>query len=158
MTRVAEIMTENPVTVQPSQSIDTAITLMRQGNFRRLPVVENGRLVGIVTDRDMRRATNSPILLHEKWYDNFLLEHIEVGACMTPNPVTLSPDADVLEAAVTMRSRKVGGIPIVRGDVLVGIITETDLLDHLIELLEVEQSNQAPTLSLIHISEPTRPY
>ena len=54
MTRVAEIMTENPVTVQPSQSIDTAITLMRQGNFRRLPVVENGRLVGIVTDRDMR--------------------------------------------------------------------------------------------------------
>ena len=145
MTRVAEIMTENPVTVQPSQSIDTAITLMRQGNFRRLPVVENGRLVGIVTDRDMRRATNSPILLHEKWYDNFLLEHIEVGACMTPNPVTLSPDADVLEAAVTMRSRKVGGIPIVRGDVLVGIITETDLLDHLIELLEVEQSNQAPT-------------
>ena len=151
MTRVAEIMTENPVTVQPSQSIDTAITLMRQGNFRRLPVVENGRLVGIVTDRDMRRATNSPILLHEKWYDNFLLEHIEVGACMTPNPVTLSPDADVLEAAVTMRSRKVGGIPIVRGDVLVGIITETDLLDHLIELLEVEQSNQAPTLSLIHI-------
>ncbi len=145
MTRVAEIMTENPVTVQPSQSIDTAITLMRQGNFRRLPVVENGRLVGIVTERDMRRATNSPILLHEKWYDNFLLEHIEVGACMTPNPVTLSPDADVLEAVVTMRSRKVGGIPVVRGDVLVGIITETDLLDHLIELLEREQSNQAPT-------------
>lgn len=145
MTRVAEIMTENPVTVQPSQSIDTAITLMRQGNFRRLPVVENGRLVGIVTDRDMRRATNSPILLHEKWYDNFLLEHIEVGACMTPNPVTISPDADVLEAAVTMRSRKVGGIPVLRGGVLVGIITETDLLDHLIELLEAEQSNQAPT-------------
>ena len=145
MTRVAEIMTENPVTVQPSQSIDTAITLMRQGNFRRLPVVENGRLVGIVTERDMRRATNSPILLHEKWYDNFLLEHIEVGACMTPNPVTLSPDADVLEAVVTMRSRKVGGIPVVRGDVLVGIITETDLRDHLIELLEREHSNQAPT-------------
>jgi acetoin utilization protein AcuB len=145
MTRVAEIMTENPVTVQPSQSIDTAITLMRQGNFRRLPVVENGRLVGIVTDRDMRRATNSPILLHEKWYDNFLLEHIEVGACMTPNPVTISPDADVLEAAVTMRSRKVGGIPVLRAGVLVGIITETDLLDHLIELLEAKQSNQAPT-------------
>lgn len=145
MTRVAEIMTENPVTVQPSQSIDTAITLMRQGNFRRLPVVENGRLVGIVTDRDMRRATNSPILLHEKWYDNFLLEHIEVGACMTPNPVTISPDADVLEAAVTMRSRKVGGIPVLRAGVLVGIITETDLLDHLIEMLEAEQSNQAPT-------------
>ncbi len=139
MTRIAEIMTENPVTVQPSQSIGTAITLMRQGNFRRLPVVENGRLVGIVTDRDMRRATNSPILLHEKWYDNFLLEHIEVGACMTPDPVTLSPEATVLEAAVIMRSRKIGGIPIVRGDVLVGIVTETDLLDHLIELLEAEE-------------------
>ena len=138
MTRVAEIMTEDPVTIQPSQSIGTAIALMRQGIFRRLPVVENGRLVGIVTDRDMRRATNSPILLHETWYDNFLLEHIEVGSCMTSNPTTLSPDADVLEAAVIMRSRKIGGIPIVRGDVLVGIITETDLLDHLIELLEAE--------------------
>ena len=101
-------------------------------------MVENGRLVGIVTDRDMRRATNSPILLHETWYDNFLLEHIEVGSCMTSNPTTLSPDADILEAAVIMRSRKIGGIPIVRGDVLVGIITETDLLDHLIELLEAE--------------------
>ncbi len=57
---------------------------------------------------------------------------------MTSNPTTLSPDADILEAAVIMRSRKIGGIPIVRGDVLVGIITETDLLDHLIELLEAE--------------------
>ncbi len=145
MTRVAEIMTADPVTVQPSQSIGTAIALMRQGNFRRLPVVENGRLVGIVTDRDMRRATNSPVLLHETWYDNFLLEHIEVGACMTSNPVTLSPEAEVLEAAVIMRSRKIGGIPIVRGEVLVGIITETDLLDHLIELLEIEPNQQAPT-------------
>ena len=145
MTRVAEIMTADPVTVQPSQSIGTAIALMRQGNFRRLPVVENGRLVGIVTDRDMRRATNSPVLLHETWYDNFLLEHIEVGVCMTSNPVTLSPEAEVLEAAVIMRSRKIGGIPIVRGEVLVGIITETDLLDHLIELLEIEPNQQAPT-------------
>ena len=64
MTRVADIMTADPVTIHPSQSIGTAIALMRQGNFRRLPVVENGRLVGIVTDRDLRRATNSPILVH----------------------------------------------------------------------------------------------
>jgi acetoin utilization protein AcuB len=139
MTRVADIMTADPVTIHPSQSIGTAIALMRQGNFRRLPVIENGRLVGIVTDRDLRRATNSPILVHEKWYDNFILEHIEVGACMTIDPVTVVPETTVLEAARIIRQHKFGGLPVLRSGQLVGIVTEIDLLDYLIELLEASE-------------------
>ncbi len=133
---VADIMTPNPVTVTPRNAIRTAINLMREGGFRRLPVVDRGRLVGIITDRDLRRAANSPYVVREKWYDNFVLDHIEVGTCMTSDPVTVSPDDTVSQAARLIRDRKVGGLPVVADGQLVGIVTETDLLDFLIELLE----------------------
>ncbi len=133
---VADIMTANPVTVTQRNAIRTAINLMREGDFRRLPVVDHGKVVGIITDRDLRRAANSPYVVREKWYDNFVLDHIEVGTCMTANPLTIGPDANVAEAARLMREHKIGGLPVVAGGQLVGIITETDLLDFLIELLE----------------------
>src|SRR5512146_1494806 len=134
--RVAEIMTPDPVTITQRNAIRTAINLMREGGFRRLPVVDRGRLVGIITDRDLRRAANSPYVVREKWYDNFVLDHIEVGACMTPDPLTIAPDVPVAEAARLIRERKIGGLPVVQDGQLVGIVTETDLLDCLIALLE----------------------
>jgi acetoin utilization protein AcuB len=138
MCTVADIMTPNPVTVTPRDAIRTAVNLMREGGFRRLPVVERGRLVGIITDRDLRRAVNSPFVVREKWYDNFILDHIEVGSCMTPDPLTIEPDAPITEAARLMRDHKIGGLPVLADGRLVGIITETDLLDALIRLLETE--------------------
>lgn len=134
--RVADIMTRNPVTVTPKNAIRTAINLMREGGFRRLPVVDRGRVVGIITDRDLRRAANSPYVVREKWYDNFVLDHIEVGAVMTADPITVSPDANLAEATRLLREHKIGGLPVVKDGQLVGIITETDLLDFLLELLE----------------------
>jgi acetoin utilization protein AcuB len=136
--RVSDIMTPNPVTVTQRNAIRTAINLMREGGFRRLPVVDRGRLVGVITDRDLRKAANSPYVVREKWYDNFVLDHIEVGACMTPDPLTVAPDAPIVEAARIMRDQKIGGLPVVAEGHLVGIITETDLLQYLIELLERE--------------------
>lgn len=135
---VADIMTRNPVTVTPRNAIRTAINLMREGGYRRLPVVDRGRLVGIITDRDLRRAANSPFVVREQWYDNFILDHIEVGSCMTPNPMTIEPGAAIAEAARLMRNHKIGGLPVVAEGQLVGIITETDLLDFLIEMLAAE--------------------
>lgn len=135
---VAEIMTRNPVTVTPRNAIRTAINLMREGGYRRVPVVDRGRLVGIITDRDLRRAANSPFVVREQWYDNFILDHIEVGSCMTPNPLTVEPTASIEDAARLMRSHKIGGLPVVTEGQLVGIITETDLLDFLIEILAAE--------------------
>lgn len=135
---VADIMTANPTTVTPRNAIRTAINLMREGGYRRLPVVDHGRLVGIITDRDLRRAANSPFVVREQWYDNFILDHIEVGSCMTPNPLTVEPSASIVEATRLMRNHKIGGLPVVADGQLVGIITETDLLDFLIELLTSE--------------------
>lgn len=139
MPAVADIMTPNPVTVTPRNAIRTAVNLMREVGCRRLPVVDRGRLVGIITDRDLRRAANSPFVVREQWYDNFILDHIEVASCMTPNPLTIHPGASICEAARLMRDHKVGGLPVVTDGQLVGIITETDLLNFLIETLEKEQ-------------------
>lgn len=135
---VADIMSPNPITVTPRNAIRTAVNLMREGGFRRLPVVDRGRLVGIITDRDLRRAANSPFVVREQWYDNFILDHIEVGSCMTPNPLVVAPTTSIADAARIMREHKIGGLPVVADGQLVGIVTETDLLNCLIELLESE--------------------
>ncbi len=137
---VSNIMTPNPLTVTPRNAIRTAVNLMREGGFRRLPVVDRGRLVGVITDRDLRRAANSPFVVREQWYDNFILDHIEVGSCMTPNPVTIGPMESVAEAARLMRNHKIGGLPVIDNGQLVGIVTETDLLDFLIRTLEDEMA------------------
>lgn len=134
--RVADIMTSRPVTIAPQNAIGTAIALMRAGGFRRLPVVENGRLVGIVTAHDLRLASNAPTVMSEPWYDNYLLQHIPVSICMTPHPITVTPDSSIAEAARLMRDHKIGGLPVVEGDQVVGIVTETDLLNYLLKLLE----------------------
>lgn len=137
---VRQIMTSQVVSVDADASIGVALQLMHSGNFRRLPVLQDGRLVGIITDRDLRLATNSPLVLHEKWYSEFILESVKVKSCMTADPVTISPEASLIEATRLMRARKFGGLPVVEGDSLVGMITVTDLLDFLIHLLEEKEA------------------
>ncbi len=137
---VRQIMTSPVVSVDADASIGTALQLMHAGNFRRLPVLQDGRLVGIITDRDLRLATNSPLVLSEKWYSDFILDSIKVKSCMTADPVTISPETSILAAAKLMRERKFGGLPVVEDDHLVGMITVTDLLDCLIHLLEEREA------------------
>ncbi len=139
MTVVADIMSEVVVTVTPDSSIGVAIVLMSEGGFRRLPVVEDGRLIGIVTDRDLRQATNSPLVLRERWYSDFLLDAIKVKSCMTPNPITVARTTPVLDVVRLLRQHKIGGLPVVENGAVVGIVTTTDVLDYLIVLLEREQ-------------------
>ncbi len=136
MLKVADYMTPNPVTISPSNSLRTAMQMMESGGFRRLPVVEGGKLVGIITDRDIRLAVNSPLVLRDKWYDSYLLDHVDVEACMTPDPVTVSPSTPLVEAARILRERKFSGLPVIDGPRVVGIITVTDMLGCLINLLE----------------------
>ena len=133
---VEQVMTRNPATVSSSDSIRVALDRMRERGCRRLPVVDSGALVGIVSDRDLRRATNSPYVMRERWYDDFMLDHIPVRACMTPNPVKISPRTPIAEAAKLMRDKKIGGLPVLDEEHLVGIVTETDLLNFLIRTLE----------------------
>jgi acetoin utilization protein AcuB len=136
MIPVSQVMTENPVTIHRNDPIRKAFDLMMEGQFRRLPVMEGTKLVGIVTDRDLRRATNSPLVLHETWYDEYLLDHITVEACMSPDPITVTPQTPVEEVATLMYERQIGGVPVMEESKLVGIIARTDLLKLLVKLLK----------------------
>ncbi len=136
--RIRDIMTPDPVTISPNHSIGAALARMRRGGFRRLPVVEKEKLVGIITDRDLRLAMNSPFIMREGWYDSYLMEHIEVRSCMTPDPITVDAEEDILSAVRLMRTQKIGGMPVIADGALVGIITETDLLDYLEQLLAAQ--------------------
>ncbi len=138
MVKVADVMTKNPETISPDEPLRAAMEKMQSGKFRRLPVVQDGALVGIISDRDLRRATNSPLVLHERWYDDMLLDHISVLGAMTPIPITVAADAPLLDAVRLMRDHKIGGLPVLSGETLVGIITETDALNYLIHLLETQ--------------------
>ncbi len=140
--RVRDVMTPDPITISPNHSIGAALSRMRRGGFRRLPVVDNGKLVGIITDRDLRLAMNSPYVLSEGWYDSYLMEHIEVRSCMTPDPITVEADDPLLKAVRLMRKHKVGGVPVVDSGKLVGILTETDLLDYLERILEKAEESE----------------
>ena len=139
MKKCKEVMTNNPVSCLPDDSVAKVAQLMRRDNIGSVLVIENEQtqmLVGIVTDRDLRRATNSPLVLRERWYDEFMLDRIPVRACMSESPTTVTPQTPIADAAKIMRDRKIGGLPVMQGDKLVGIVTETDLLNYLIRVLE----------------------
>lgn len=134
---IREVMTPNPVTVGPQDSLRAAADRMARASCRRLPVVdERGDLVGIITDRDVRLAMNSPLVMRERWQDDMLLEHTQVDACMTPDPYCIGPDAPVQDAIAVMLDRCISGLPVVGEGALVGIVTTTDLLRALVRLLE----------------------
>jgi len=130
---VVKLMTRALITVRPEDSVEIAVQLLRQRGVRHLLVLKNTRLVGIISDRDIKRAldperTRKKLLGIGGLY--FLIEPILVREIMTPDPVTIRPDATAQEAAAVMVAERFGALPVVRGNELVGIITETDLLRH----------------------------
>jgi len=128
-------MTRDVLTLEKEDPIRKAWELAEERGLRRFPVLDGGRLVGIVTDRDLRNATASSVVLTEKKYRDFLLDTVRIESVMTPNPGTVTPDTSLKEVAGVMLEMKVGGLPVVDGERLVGIITETDLLNALREML-----------------------
>jgi len=144
-------MTKDVITVPPDMPIMEARDVMKQHMVRRLPVVQDGRLVGIVTQGDIQEAGPSGATSLSIWELNYLLARITVGEVMTPleELVTVSPDEPIEQAALLMRKNKVGGLPVVEDtDTLVGIITESDIFDVLIELLGVHRDGTRLTLEL----------
>ncbi len=131
MITVRELMTYNPDTVTPYHTLRHAIILMNQENHRQLPVVENGRVVGIITNRDVRLALDSPLINKDTADRMQLLTEHTVAECMTPNPMTVNPDTSIDIVAERMMLYKVGAFPVVENDILVGIISVSDLLRHL---------------------------
>jgi acetoin utilization protein AcuB len=126
--RVDALMTAHPITVPPTTSVVEARALMTARQIRHLLVEADDRLVGIVTDRDIRLNLPSPATSLSVWEMNHLLAKLTVEQVMTRSVVTIDPICDAREAARTMVERKIGALPVVADDRLVGILTETDLL------------------------------
>ena len=124
---VKDWMTPDPVIIDPRTTLPEAGRLMKECNIRRLPVVENGRLVGIVTLGDIREASPSNATSLSIYELNYLLSRLTVGEIMTRDPISIAPDTSIEAAARLMLERKIGGLPVIEGDKVVGIITESDI-------------------------------
>ncbi|HSE84100.1 MAG TPA: CBS domain-containing protein [Thermodesulfobacteriota bacterium] len=130
-------MTLSPVTVTPEENIKSAYSLLKQRGFRQFPVVKDGNLAGIVTHRDLTEA--------------LALRKITVGEIMRYNPVTVSGDTTLEEAAQIVRDQKINSLPVVsEGNKLVGIITITDIIDGLLNPLRLYKK---PVRVRVKISE-----
>lgn len=125
---VKDCMTPNPDVVTPDITVPEAAKIMKKGGFRRLPVVKEGRVVGIVTDRDLKEAMPSDATSLSIWELNYLISKLTVGEIMTRDPITVADTLPLQAAAKLMLEHKVGGLPVVREGKLVGIVTVTDVL------------------------------
>lgn len=122
---VKDRMSPRFITIGPDASLADARSLLDQHRIRHLPVVQDGNPVGIITDRDIRSAAPASSL-----------GQVKVGEIMTRNLITVTPGTQVQEAAKLMVTHRIGGLPVQREGKLVGIITETDLLNALVEIMD----------------------
>lgn len=133
LTEVQDWMRENPVTITPGATLAEAQELMTEHEVRRLPVVENGELVGIITYSDILRQIPPSREEEETDHAAVLLSQRTVGEVMTYSPITISPSATIQEAAERMLEYQVSGLPVVRNNKVVGIITESDIFRLVVE-------------------------
>lgn len=146
---VRDRMTPNPITITPDASVPDALRLMREKKIRRLPVVNShGRLVGIVSDKDLLHASPSPATSLAVWEIPELLSKLKIEKVMTHEVITVTEDTPLEEAARTMADHAIGGLPVMHGEALTGIITETDLFKILLELLGGRRSGVRVTVSV----------
>lgn len=135
--KVVDVMTRNPLSMRPQETVGQAEELMTENRIRQLPVVEGAALLGIVTDRDIRSYLSGS-LLEPDARDRAL--KTPVRELMTTEPLTLSPDDDLQEAVELLIDEKVGGVPVVdEAEGLVGIVTYVDILKCFLERLREEQ-------------------
>ncbi|MFC1959715.1 CBS domain-containing protein [Chloroflexota bacterium] len=130
---VKDWMTTDTTTVTVDTFLLDAADLMREKNIRRLPIVKDNKLVGILSHTDVMAAKPSDATSLDIWEINYLLSRMAVEKIMTPNPLAITPDSTIKEAAQLMYDHKVGGLPVIDEEKhVVGIITESDIFRVLI--------------------------
>ena len=135
---VAKRMKRNPVFVDEADSMKKAMDLLKEHEIRHLPVLKDGeKLVGILSERDIKQASPSPATALEIREIYYLLDKVKVKQIMTRRPYTVSSSAPIEEAALIIREKKIGCLPVVDDGKLVGILTETDIIDSFIEAMGV---------------------
>jgi acetoin utilization protein AcuB len=130
---VGEIMSDHPVTITSEHSLESALDLLSKHGIRELPVVESGLLIGIVTDRDLRQVAPSYPLFRDEEEIRYYNQNVKVASAMTPDPLTVSPETPLVEAAKLLRTHRINSLPVVDHARLVGIVSVTDFLKLFIE-------------------------
>ena len=145
---VKDRMSNEVLTVKPETTIPEALALMEKNGIRRLPVVDNDRLVGIITLLDLVRASPSPATSLSIWELNYLIAKLPVKDIMAKKVYIVSPNEPVDAAASLMREHRIGGLPVVDNGKVVGIITETDIFSAFMDMLGVLRGGLRLTLEL----------
>jgi len=149
---VRDILTPGVLTIVPETTLPEAIRLARERGVRHLPVVEDGKLVGIVSDRDLKQAMASPATSLDVHELKYLLDRLAVGEIMTRAVITVGPMAPVEEAARLMVMEKISALPVTDADRLLGIVTETDVLNLFLKAMGAGQPS-----SRVDVPLPDRP-
>jgi CBS domain-containing protein len=126
--RVLDIMETKLVTISANERLSTVDDIMTLGRVRHIPVVQAGRLVGVVSQRDLLRASLSAFSEHRDAERRAFLSVVEIARVMSTPPIVVTPEATIEQAAAIMASERIGCLPVLADDELVGMITETDIL------------------------------
>jgi acetoin utilization protein AcuB len=146
---VGERMTHPVLTITQDVPVQDAIARMRKDKVRRYPVVDKrGKLIGIVTESDLQNASPSEATTLSVWEINYLLSKITVERVMARDVLTITEDTTIEEAARLMSDSKVGGLPVMRGNRLVGMITETNLFNIFLEMLGARTAGVRVTIEV----------
>lgn len=142
-------MTKNPMTVTADTKVDEVAHLMKKHNFRRLPVVDDGKLVGFLSDSDLMRVAPSSATTLSRYEINSLLAKICVRDIMKKDVVSVNVDATIEEAALIMYKNKIGGMPVVSNmGAVVGVITETDIFKIFVDVMGLADGKTRITLEV----------
>jgi CBS domain-containing protein len=126
--RVRDIMETKLVTISANERLSTVDDIMTLGRVRHIPVVQAGRLVGVVSQRDLLRASLSAFSEHRDAERRAFLSVVEIARVMSTPAIVVTPEATIEQAAAIMASKRIGCLPVLADDELVGMITETDIL------------------------------
>jgi CBS domain-containing protein len=126
--KVKELMVEEVTTLELNEELSLADDIMKLGRIRHLPVVDDGALVGIISQRDLYKASLASAMGFGEKAKRDFLKSLKVKEIIINDVITISPEADIKEAGKIMLDKKIGCLPVVEGSKLVGLITETDIL------------------------------
>lgn len=145
---VGDRMSRPVISVSPEMPINDALAMFKKEHIRRAPVIKDGKLAGIVSERDLLNASPSSATTLSIWEMNYLISKVKVKNVMTRKAITVNRDTPIEEAARIMADKKIGGMPVVDGERVVGMITETDLFKVFLELMGARDKGVRVTATL----------
>jgi acetoin utilization protein AcuB len=145
---VGERMSRPVISISPDDPINEVLAMFRNEHIRRAPVMKEGKLVGIVSERDLLNASPSSATTLSVWELNYLISKVTVKNVMTKKVITVDAETPIEEAARIMADKKIGGLPVMSSGKVVGMITETDLFKILLELMGARQKGTRVTVTV----------